>query len=548
MPQALKGLPKLLLLSVVMLAATHGQAAARPNILLIISDDIGLDVSTTMYPGLVEAVARQYGPQGLKHPGAGRITGHPASLPNLDRLARQGTRFSNTWAQPFCSPTRASLLTGLSANKARVLSYADPLAVGYTPFVRLMKEQGGYRTALFGKWHLAGLPGNPVNYPGMKPKQAGFELFRGNLHAALRTYWDYDYQVQDADTPVDRWRNEKPPMRSLPGIAPTTFAPVVKVADAIEWISAREKESPDQPWFAWVAFNLAHATIVQQPSAMAVPNADTLDAVSHAEMQACGGEFGSMNTGTCSGEALMRAMSNSLDTITGKLLGAIDALDPNTIVIYIGDNGTAMYGRPNLDFIDNLYITRTGRGKGTSYESGARVPFVIRGPGIGVDRESTEFVHAMDLFPTVLELAGLQPPTRVSDGGSGQVAVDGVSLVPVLRDAARKVRDPDRDFVLTESLNLMTNSTRQVGARNGRYKVICTEKVEPAACEFFDLVADPLEEFPLAEPATCGGAETASPSRPGWHFCRLSGLISTESFLGRPREATPIPSTALAGD
>ncbi len=61
---------------------------------------------------------------------------------------------------------------------------------------------------------------------------------------------------------------------------------------------------------------------------MAVPNADTLDAPSHAEMKACGGEFGSMNTGNCSGEALLRAMSNSLDTLTGKLLAAVDATRP----------------------------------------------------------------------------------------------------------------------------------------------------------------------------------------------------------------------------
>ena len=66
--------------------------------------------------------------------------------------------------------------------------------------------------------------------------------------------------------------------RSLPGIAPTTFSAVVQVADAIEWITAQEKAEPDKPWFSWVAFNLAHATSQQQPSAMMVPNADTLDA------------------------------------------------------------------------------------------------------------------------------------------------------------------------------------------------------------------------------------------------------------------------------
>lgn len=545
MTQALRKMPGRLLIVAAMLAAATGAvnaaqgavATRRPNILLIISDDIGLDASTTMYPGLVDSVAKQYGPRGLKHPQASRISGRPASLPNLDRLAREGMRFTHVWAQPFCSPTRAAILTGLTANKARVLSYADPLATGYTSFVRQLHDEGGYRTGLFGKWHLAGLPGQQANYPGMKPKQAGFELFRGNLHAAIRTYWDYDYHVQDADSPPDTWRTEKPPVRSLPGVAPTTYAPVVKVADAIDWIRAREQESPDQPWFAWVAFNLAHATIVQQPSAMAVPNADTLDAPSHAEMKACGGEFGSMNTGNCSGEALLRAMSNSLDTLAGKLLAAVDAIDPDTIVIYVGDNGTPMYGRPQLDFIDNLYITRTGRGKGTAYESGARVPLAIRGPGIPKNRQSDAIVQTADLFPTLLALAGLQPPTRVANGaGSGELAVDGVSLLPILHGNAKQVRDPDRGHVLTESLNLMTNSTRQVGARNGRYKVICTEKVEPGRCEFFDLLADPLEEFPLAKPAACDSGTTSAPSRPGWHYCQLANVIATESFL---RPETP---------
>ena len=117
-----------------------------------------------------------------------------------------------------------------------------------------------------------------------------------------------------------------------------------------------------------------------------------------------------------------------------------------------------------------------------------------------------------------------------------ELAVDGVSLLPILHGNAKQVRDPDRDHVLTESLNLMTNSTRQVGARNGRYKVICTEKVEPGRCEFFDLIADPLEEFPLGKPADCDSAATAGPSRPGWHYCRLAGVIATESFI---RQETP---------
>lgn len=535
-------IPMLMSLLAGLLCAAPGHAAeparrdpTRPNILFIISDDVGLDASTGMYPGLLEDVARRYGPAGLNHPGQAAIKGKPAVTPNLDRLARQGVTFSNAWAQPFCSPTRASILTGLFAGKVNVINYTDPLAQQHDSFVKRLKTEGGYSTGLFGKWHLAGMPGGGGRpYPGMKPKEAGFDVFRGNMHAAIKGYWDYDYMVQDADTPADQWRTEKPPVKSLPGIAPTNYGPVVKVADALEWIQAQERAAPARPWFAWLAFNLSHATANQQPSAMAVPNADTLTEAALAEMKACNGTFGTNTTGTCSGEALLRAMTNSLDTVLGKLLQQLDEIDPNTVVIYIGDNGTPMYGRPNLDFIDNLYITRKGRGKGTAYESGARVPLAIRGPGIGGQRNSSEYVHAADLFPTILQLAGLAAPAEVSDAaGTGKLRVDGVSLTPILRGQAKTVRDPDQGYILTESLNLMTNSTRQIGARNGTYKVICTEKVEAQSCVFFNLLNDPLEEYPLEHPATCNGAGTAKD--PAWHYCRLSGLIRTESFFAKGR-------------
>src|SRR5690606_25487650 len=259
-----------------------------------------------------------------------------------------------------------------------------------------------------------------------------------------------------------------------PGIAATNYAPVVKAADTIEWITEQEARSPDKPWFVWLAFNLSHATSIQQPRAMAVPNADTLDAVSRKEMEDCGGEFGSNNVGSCSGEALMRAMTNSMDTIIGKVLESVDAIDPNTYVIYVGDNGTPMYGRPNLDFIDNMYITRPGRGKGTAYESGVRVPLVVRGPGVAPDTRSGAYAHVADLFPTILELAGLEVPSVVSGGiGSGMLELDGVSLVPVVAGEAQSIRDPNHGFVLTETENLLRNNMRYVGARNARYKVVC---------------------------------------------------------------------------
>lgn len=520
-------------------APTAGQSSAssptaRPNILLIISDDVGVDVSTGMYPRLVEQMARQYGPRGLNHAGANAIRGRPASTPSLGAFARQGVAFTNTWAEPFCSPTRAAILTGLFAAKTNVLNYADPLSQNYVSFVQRLKDEAGYSTGLFGKWHLAGLPGRESAYPGMKPREAGFEIFKGNMHAAIKTYWDYDYMEQDAVTPANEWRTGKPPAKSLPGIAATTMSGVVQVADALEWIAERERTDPQKPWFSWVAFNLAHATAQLLPSQMMVPNIDTLDAASRGEMEACGGTFGTHQTGECSGESLQRAMTNSMDTLIGKLLAEVERLDRNTIVIYIGDNGTPMYGRPKLDFIDNLYITRKGRGKGTVYESGVRVPFAIRGPGIAVNRMNDEYVHAADVFPTVLEMAGLKVPVQVATGdGKGLQDLDGRSLLPILSGEAKTVRDADAGYLLTESLNIMVNSTRQVAARNATYKVVCTEKVENGACEFYNLTTDPLEEYPLDEPASCEGTLRTKDS--AWHYCRLAGLIRTESFFARGR-------------
>ena len=509
----------------------------KPNILLIIGDDFGVDVTSNMNPGLINDLEKKYGPTGHNHPDYKTIKGLPASTPRLDKLAREGMLFTNVWAHPFCSPTRAAILTGLFGKKTKVLTYADPLSQNHTSFVQKLKDEGGYSTALFGKWHLAGLPGNGrgPDYPGIKPKEAGFDLFEGNLHAAIKSYWDYDYHVQDDNTPVNEWRTETAPVRSLPGMKASNYAPLVKVADAIEWITKNEKENPEKPWFAWLAFNLSHTTIIQQPNAMAVPNADTLDKKSIDEMNSCGGKFGSNDAGNCSDEALMRAMTNSMDTLMGKLIDTVKELDPNTYIIYISDNGTPMYNmRGGLNYIDNMYITRKGRGKGTAYESGALVPMVIKGPGIKANSMNDGIAHAADLFSTTLTLAGLEVPGEVSNSdGKGKVSLDSVSLTPILFDNKSSVRDPNKGYVLTECVNLMTNGTQHVGARNAKYKIVCAGGIESENCFFYNLEDDPLEEYPLEKPVSCENyaGNSWTPENPEWHYCRLVEVIKEDSYV-----------------
>jgi arylsulfatase A-like enzyme len=180
--------------------------------------------------------------------------------------------------------------------------------------------------------------------------------------------------------------------------------------------------------------------------------------------------------------------------------------------------------------IGNLYITRTGRGKGTAYESGARVAMAIRGPGIAPGSRSGEFVHAADLFSTILVLAGLTPPATVPNHAGTGVPLDSVSLAPILFGPSSIVRDPNEGYILTESQNLMlAGQPVVVGARNGTYKVACTNGTSD--CTFYNLVDDPLEEYPLTKPGSCSNFRTWPTSNPDWHYCRLIEVITNYSIF-----------------
>jgi arylsulfatase A-like enzyme len=509
--------------------------AKRPNIALIILDDIGIDTASDMYPGLIDTLVEKYGPNGLKNANYLSIKGKPASTPILDRFAQQGMTFRQAWAQPFCSPTRASMLTGLFASRTGVRDFTNWLTQNSHSIAQDLKT-AGYSTAVFGKWHMAGLN----QYPGLKPKEASFDLFRGNMNGAIEDYWDYSYEVQDERTKPDEIRTEKAPVNALPGIAATSYAPVTKVADAIRWIGAQEKADPDKPWFLWMAYNLSHIT-PQRDAPTIVPNADTLDKASRDEMAACGGTFGSKKVGNCSAEALNRAMTNSMDTTIGRLLDYIDRLGPDTYVIILGDNGTPMYGRPATNFIDNMYITRAGRAKGTGYESGMRIPLAIRGPGIKAGTTSDAVVHVADLFSTMLDFARVPIPQMVPNReGTAKVPIDSKSLAPVLFQGKKEVRDPVHDYIASETSVPILGPNAQPGAssqhhvavRNATYKLLCIQK-GATSCQFFDLAKDPLEEYPLAMPASCPAtvSVTFAATDAAANYCFLRAAVRKEASL-----------------
>jgi hypothetical protein len=187
----------------------------------------------------------------------------------------------------------------------------------------------------------------------------------------------------------------------------------VNAADAIQWITEQKSKNPNKPWHVWLTFNLSHITGNPKPNPMIVPNIDTMDEVSIKEMKACGGTFGSAIVGSCSSEALMRAMTNSMDTIIRKVLDVVDKLDPNTYVIYLGDNGTWMFGT-GREFIDNMYITKQERSKGIGHESGAASRW-RSGERASKPVPKRRADPCVDLFSTILELQASVPkpfPTR----------------------------------------------------------------------------------------------------------------------------------------
>ena len=500
-----------------------------PNILLIIADDVGVDVVSDMYPGLIDDLLDKYGENGfdLNADKLNRIDGTPASTPVLDSLSQQGLRFSNAWAQPFCSPTRATIITGMFIAKHNVKTFDEAMTTNHTTFVQRLHDEAGYSTAVFGKWHLAG--GSSSTYTGAKPKQTGFDLFKGNFDAAPTPgYWDHYYHVQDNLTGADEYRLDATPTKDnfAPDIAPTTYAPVVRAADTVEYITTQQELNPDKPWFVWLAFNLSHVTMpVGTKKYYHVPNADTMNESTRDEINSCGGVSGTYYSGTefggCTPAQLNRAMTNAMDTMIGKVLEKVDSIPSDTYVVFIGDNGTWSNN------MDNMYGTYAGRGKTTPYESGDRVPMVIRGPGITAGSQNDEFVHAADLFSTCLELAGLEvaPEELVYHDYLNNVTdLDGVSLAPILYGSTSTVRDPELDYLLEE----VGWSGTKVGARTATYKVIRQTTV--ATNLFYNLNDDPLEEDPLPIPS-CAGYDPNSLTRDqDWHYCRLMEVIDLYSI------------------
>lgn len=282
---------------------------------------------------------------------------HPVT-PTLDHLADQGLVFENAWSNPTCSPTRAGILTGKFGTRTGVLTAGDVLSTDEISLQSYIHQYlpGKYTDAVIGKWHLGPQPGGQ-NHPG----ELGVSHFAGITGGGVDDYEDWPLTING-----QRSRE-------------TNYASSKLVDLAIEWTGEQEN-----PWFLWLAFNAPHTPFHLPPNEL--HNRDL-----------------SGNDADITADPLPYyfAAIEAMDTEIGRFLDSLDEkARENTVVIFVGDNGTP--GKVAQ------YPYSRGKSKGSLYQGGVNVPLFISGPGITrIGERESALVNTTDLFSTIAALAGV---------------------------------------------------------------------------------------------------------------------------------------------
>ena len=325
-----------------------------PNVVLFFMDDLG-------YGDLSSTGALEY------------------TTPNLDRMAAEGSRFTNFLvAQPVCSASRAALLTGCYPNRVGMSGALGPNSpIGLNPdeetLAELLKEQG-YRTGIFGKWHLG-------DRKAFLPLQQGFDEFYGIPYS--HDMWPRHPTV---NFPPLYWIDDNEPKQEIKNLDDASQITSTVTAKALSFIRRHTRSgSAARPFFLYIPHPLPHV-----PLAASTPFRGTSKR----------GLFGDVLT--------------ELDASVGQVMDELkrQGIDKNTLVIFLSDNG------PWLNYGDHAGSTGGLReGKGTTFEGGNRVPCIIRWPGVvPAGRVSNKLLTTMDILPTVANLCGARLPKKQIDG------------------------------------------------------------------------------------------------------------------------------------
>lgn len=435
------------LLALGLLGVIHGVSPAagadRPNVVLIVADDLGW---------------ADLGCQG----------GDLVETPNIDRLATQGVRFTHAYAPaPVCTPTRASLLTGKSPARLHMTIWSegaiDPptnrklrparslpdLSHDETTLAAHL-QRAGYFTAIVGKWHL----GNA----DFAPETHGFDVnIGGTRWGAPQTYW-WPYRG------AGRYGREFRYVPHLEFGKPGEYLTDRLTDEALRVID----HAGDRPFFLELAHHAPHTPIEARP-----------DDVAHFQSR--------LRPDLNHKNPVYAAMIRSLDQSVGRVLDRLRerGLDDRTWVVFTSDNGGYIGVDARSGPITSNAPLRSG--KGSCYEGGLRVPLIVRAPGLAAGRVSSAPVILTDLFPTLLHTAGIDRPANV--------ACDGLDLTPLLRDPAARLDRSALHFHYPHYY--FAPATTPSGAIvAGDWKLI--EFFEDDRVELYNLADDPSESRDLA--------------------------------------------------
>lgn len=415
-----------------LLSATPSFAADKPNVVLIVADDLGW---------------RDLGCYGSTY----------HKTPNLDRMAKDGARFTEFYAAcPVCSPTRASLLTGRYPQRMNLTDWLpgrpdnsnqklkrpvidQQLPLGELTLAEVFKS-AGYTTGLIGKWHLGG--------EGFGPKKQGFDVNIGGDHTG---------------TARSNFAPFKNKLGSIPGLETAPDGEYLTdrlAAEAEKFIDTNRAK----PFFLYLPHYAPHTPLVAKKEVIAkYPGSPA---------------HGKQNHPTYA------AMIESLDDAVGRVLKKLDdlKLSENTIMIFTSDNGglATLEGMPFAPTINSPLR----EGKGYLYEGGVRVPCILKYPGKVKPVTINETCCSIDVFPTLLDVGEV-----LQDNNESPPRLDGVSLKSAL--AGGKVERKD-DAIFWHYPHYANQGSKPGGAiRAGNFKLI--EFYETGRRELFDIKADPSE-------------------------------------------------------
>lgn len=387
--------------------------------------------------------------------------------PRTDEMARQGMIFTNAYASaPNCAPTRACLMSGQYPPRHGVYTVVDDRHTPGSPHHKVLAAQSNAELATESVTIAEALKagGYATGMFGM------WNLGRGRDGPTTPTGQGFDVFKQPRDVGFDKDRFFNDEGQYLTDELTTA---------GIDWMS----EQKEQPFFLYMAYHAVHSPFEPKPALVEKYRAKGAQDPDYA------------------------ATVEATDFNVGRIIDALkeQRLSDNTIVIFHSDNGGT-----------RQYIQPLAGGKGTVYEGGLRVPTAIWGPGV-IQGTSEEPMLSMDIYPSLLDFAGIDPPTDHH--------LDGESLAPLLLGEASRLR---RDQVFWHFPSYIGGGGPSSAMRAGNWKVI--EKFEDESFQIFDLSSDPEERKDLTG------------ENPKKAHELIAALRSWQESTGAPRPTLPNPA------